>query len=110
VLAAGAYLVSPVDLVPGIIPVVGQLDDVAIVLAALRFALGGLDEDARRVHLDTVGVAEKDLSDDLDTVGATAAWLARTGGRVGARAIRQGSRGALSMGRAIGRVAMRPSR
>src|SRR5699024_9603818 len=39
-LAAGAaYLVSPVDLVPGVIPVAGQIDDLYVVLVALRQAL-----------------------------------------------------------------------
>ena len=35
-LFGGAYLVSPLDLVPGIIPVAGQLDDLYVVLAALK--------------------------------------------------------------------------
>ena len=46
-LAAAGYLVSPVDLIPGIIPVVGQLDDLALALAALRLALAGLDPERR---------------------------------------------------------------
>jgi uncharacterized membrane protein YkvA (DUF1232 family) len=40
-LVAGvAYLLSPIDLVPGIIPGLGQLDDLAFVLLALKSALG----------------------------------------------------------------------
>ncbi|HUR16989.1 MAG TPA: YkvA family protein, partial [Candidatus Limnocylindrales bacterium] len=38
VMAAAAYVVSPIDLVPGFIPVAGQLDDVAVALAAIRLA------------------------------------------------------------------------
>lgn len=34
-----AYLVCPIDVVPDPIPVAGQLDDVVIALAALRWAL-----------------------------------------------------------------------
>ncbi len=33
---AGIYVLSPVDLLPDVIPVLGQLDDVAIVALALR--------------------------------------------------------------------------
>ena len=41
VLAGAAYLISPVDLVPGLIPVLGQLDDLLVVLLAMRVALAG---------------------------------------------------------------------
>jgi uncharacterized membrane protein YkvA (DUF1232 family) len=34
-----AYLVLPVDLVPDVIPVAGQLDDVVVLALALRFVL-----------------------------------------------------------------------
>src|SRR5690349_17212892 len=34
--AGGLYVVSPIDLVPGVIPVAGQLDDLLILLVALR--------------------------------------------------------------------------
>jgi len=34
-----AYLVSPLDLVPDFIPVVGQLDDAVLVAVVLRFCL-----------------------------------------------------------------------
>ena len=43
VIAAAGYLASPIDLVPGVIPVVGQLDDIAFAIAAIKIALSGLD-------------------------------------------------------------------
>ncbi len=33
---AGLYVLSPVDLIPDVIPVVGQLDDLAVVALAIR--------------------------------------------------------------------------
>ena len=71
--AAAGYLVSPVYLVPGFIPVLGQLDDLAFALAALRLALDGLHPDRRRMHLEAVGLEDAHLADDIRTVGATAA-------------------------------------
>ena len=120
VLAAAAYLASPVDLVPGIIPFVGQLDDMAVALLALRAALRALDPATRERHLAAAGLAPGDMDQDLGTVAVAAAWLARRGiavgrrlavlaatasltaGRAGARAIR---RGAPVVARSGGRLA-----
>ena len=55
VLAGAAYLVSPIDLVPGIIPVLGQLDDLVVVLTTLRLALDGLSPARRQAHLARSG-------------------------------------------------------
>jgi uncharacterized membrane protein YkvA (DUF1232 family) len=85
-LGAVAYLVSPIDAIPGLIPVVGQVDDVLVVLLALRFALAGLSQEQRRRHLEASGLSEADSSADLDAIAAMGAWLLRTGGRAGARA------------------------
>ena len=42
--AAIAYLASPIDLVPDFIPVAGQLDDAIVVVLALRLLLHGSGE------------------------------------------------------------------
>jgi len=85
VLAAAGYLVSPVDLIPGIIPVLGQLDDLLVLLAALRFALQGLDPEQRQVHLSAVGLSDAMLLEDVQALGLTVAWLARAGARTAVR-------------------------
>jgi uncharacterized membrane protein YkvA (DUF1232 family) len=35
---AAAYLASPIQVIPNFIPVIGQTDDVIVVVAALRYA------------------------------------------------------------------------
>ncbi len=95
VVAAAGYLASPVDLVPGVIPVLGQLDDLAVALAAIRFAMSGLSSERRRLHLEAVGLADEELTADLRTVGATTAWFLRAGGRTALRAARVGGRAAV---------------
>jgi uncharacterized membrane protein YkvA (DUF1232 family) len=85
-LGAFAYLISPLDAIPGLIPVVGQLDDVLVVLLTLRFALGGLTPEQRRRHLDAAGLTEADTAADLEAIADMGAWLLRAGGRVGMRA------------------------
>jgi uncharacterized membrane protein YkvA (DUF1232 family) len=105
VVAAAGYLASPIDAVPGVIPVVGQLDDIAVALAALRFALAGLDADRRREHLGAVGLEDGDLAEDLRTVGAASAWLVRAGARTGYRTAKGGARVVATGAHAAGRAA-----
>jgi len=47
VLIAGIWVVSPIDLIPEFLPVIGPLDDVVVVALALRYA-------ARRVPRDVL--------------------------------------------------------
>ncbi len=104
VIAAAGYLASPVDLVPGVIPVLGQLDDIAFALAALKFALAGLDPERRRGHLDAVGLADGDLMEDLRTMLVATAWVVRAGVRTTGKAARGGSRLAVTGTRVAGRA------
>ena len=92
VVAAAGYLVSPVDLVPGFIPVLGQLDDILVAVVALRAALAALDPAARARHLAAAGLTEADLAGDLATAASTTAWIARRGLHAGAVAVRAGAR------------------
>jgi len=104
VVAAAGYLASPIDLVPGILPVLGQLDDIAVVLAALRLALDGLDPARRHAHLVAVGLSDADLATDLRTLGSTGAWAGRAGVRTGRRVLGSGARAAVRGSRVVGRM------
>jgi uncharacterized membrane protein YkvA (DUF1232 family) len=101
-----AYLVSPIDLVPGIIPVAGQLDDAVAVLLAIRLALAGLPTADREAALTDAGLDQRAIGDDLRTIGATYAWLGRQGARITWRvtrtALRTGSRLGRQLGRSLG--------
>lgn len=44
-MGAVAYVISPVDLIPEVIPVLGKADDVLVVILALRMLLDGAEED-----------------------------------------------------------------
>jgi len=94
------YVLSPIDLVPGFIPVAGQLDDAAAVLIGLNFALRALSPDERHNMLVAAGLSETDIQDDLRTIRACYAWM----GRSGLRLARRGA-GLLAMG--AGQVARR---
>jgi uncharacterized membrane protein YkvA (DUF1232 family) len=46
VLGAGLWVLSPVDLIPEFLPVIGPLDDVVVVALALRYAARRIPRDA----------------------------------------------------------------
>ena len=73
-------MISPIDLIPGIIPVVGQLDDMLIALGAIRLALNGLKPEARAERLAAAGLTHAELDTDIRTTGAVAGWLGRDRG------------------------------
>ena len=95
-IAAAGYLVSPIDAVPGAIPVLGQLDDLAVAIGAIKLALAGLSPERRREHLTAVGLAEADLMADLRGIGSITAWILRKGARVTAQGARIGARAAVT--------------
>ena len=110
-LAAGlAYLASPVDLVPGLIPVLGQLDDLAAVLLACRYALRGLPAPAAAAHLGAAGLTTTDLDRDLAAVKSAAAWTVESAARTSWRAAWLAARTAARVGATSARAGLRAVR
>jgi uncharacterized membrane protein YkvA (DUF1232 family) len=85
--AALAYTISPIDLVPGFIPIAGQLDDLVVLLLGLRQALDGCPPETARAHLANADLSEDQLEADLDIVQGTAAWLIGRTAAAGLRAV-----------------------
>ena len=94
--AGAAYTISPLDPVPGFIPVIGQLDDLAVLLLSLRRALRSCPSEIAEEHLRRSGLTFDALDADLATVRATTIWVAlqtaRGAGRLGAGLARLGRR------------------
>jgi uncharacterized membrane protein YkvA (DUF1232 family) len=88
----GVYTVSPVDLVPGIIPVAGQLDDLVVLLLAIRMAVRACPPELADAHLERVGLARANFDEDLAAVKAVALWLAGKGWQASRRAAVRGGR------------------
>ncbi|HUG46811.1 MAG TPA: YkvA family protein [Candidatus Limnocylindria bacterium] len=62
---AAAYVVSPVDLIPDRIPVLGALDDVAVVVLAVDLFLDGLPRSLVNEKLNELGIPAEELDADL---------------------------------------------
>src|SRR5687768_4965458 len=65
---AGAYIISPFDLVPERIPFVGAIDDVAVMVLAIDVFLEGLPETLVNEKLVELGIAPSELQSDLARV------------------------------------------
>ncbi|MEJ7901777.1 MAG: DUF1232 domain-containing protein, partial [Thermomicrobiales bacterium] len=98
-IGGGVYLVSPVDLVPGFIPVAGQLDDLYVLLMGLRGAIrlsppGVIEEHFARVGLP-VAIVDEDLAAIRTFVRRGLKWTVDNGGK----ALSRMSRSATSLAR-----------
>jgi uncharacterized membrane protein YkvA (DUF1232 family) len=106
--AAAAYLVSPIDLVPGFIPVAGQLDDAAVILIAIGLALRSMQPPERTAALAEVGLVADDINDDLQTIRESYVWMGRNGVKVAVRTTQVLAHGAGRLLGGIGRRLRRP--
>lgn len=77
-LGAGlAYLVSPIDLIPGFIPVLGQLDDIIVALAVLIKVLKEILPPERNAYLEKFELTLETIERDLNTCKQLALHLTR---------------------------------
>lgn len=65
---AGAYIVSPIDLIPERVPFVGAIDDIAVMVVAIDVFLEGLDPRLVDEKLADVGMSRPELDSDLRRV------------------------------------------
>lgn len=75
------YGLSPIDLIPGIIPIIGQLDDLLVVLGALRYVLKQMDPEVADRHLAAAGLTRTQLDADFRDSALVAGRLAAAGAR-----------------------------
>ncbi len=100
--AGGVYLASPIDLIPGIIPVAGQIDDLYMVLTGLQQATRFCPPAVVDAHFAAAGLKPGIVDDDLaairEVVRRGLMWTLRCGGAL----IKRGSRRATSLARRAG--------
>jgi uncharacterized membrane protein YkvA (DUF1232 family) len=77
-LITAAYLMSPIDVIPDMVPGVGQLDDIIIVAFALDHLLNRIPEDLVKEHWD----GDEDVLEIVRHVveiaaGLVPAWIKR---------------------------------
>ncbi len=76
------YVMSPIDLVPGIIPFAGQIDDALVLLLTLRGVIATLPRAQAEHHLRLSGLTSEEMNRDLATLVRAGAAVAKTAGGV----------------------------
>ena len=65
---AGAYIVAPIDLVPDAVPLLGAMDDLAVMVIAVDVFLEGLPDGLVNEKLVELGMSPAELESDLARV------------------------------------------
>lgn len=63
--AALVYLAVPLDLIPDVIPILGQADDLTVLMLVLDLFIANAPAEARREHMFRAGNGTADLDRDL---------------------------------------------
>jgi uncharacterized membrane protein YkvA (DUF1232 family) len=74
--AMAAYLAFPLDIIPDFIPVIGQLDDLAVLLLGLDWFIRNAPPEVVEEHMARIAQHDDTLSRDLDSAGSLLAGRA----------------------------------
>ncbi|HYE84036.1 MAG TPA: YkvA family protein [Clostridia bacterium] len=66
-----AYSLSPIELIPGIIPVAGQLDNLLVMLHCLEKVIEASDRQITGKYLEESGISLDEIKEDIKLTGDT---------------------------------------
>ena len=78
---AAAYVISPIDLIPDVIPLVSRVDDVMVTVIALDIFLEGVPREVMIEKMYTLGIDGRELERDMEAVRRLLPWPIRSIGR-----------------------------
>lgn len=68
--AVAAYLAFPIDIIPDFIPVLGELDDIAVLILGLDWFIKNAPPAVVEEHMAKIAARDDTLSHDLEGAGA----------------------------------------
>jgi len=74
--ALAAYLAFPLDIIPDFIPVIGQLDDIAVLVLGLDWFIRNAPPDVVEEHMARIAANADTLTKDIDAAGSLLAGRA----------------------------------
>jgi uncharacterized membrane protein YkvA (DUF1232 family) len=92
-LVAVGYQISPVDLIPGFIPVIGQLDDLLVMLWAIRRTLDALPTERREAILAAANLTNAQVEADMGIVRSALHEVFAGSARAAGRGVRTAVKG-----------------
>jgi uncharacterized membrane protein YkvA (DUF1232 family) len=63
---AAAYVLSPVDIIPDFVPLIGRVDDVMVTIVALDLFLEGVPRELMIEKMYTLGIDGRELERDME--------------------------------------------
>lgn len=90
-----AYSLSPIELIPGIIPVAGQLDNLLVMLRCLEKVLSKTDEQTRDKYLQEEGITLEEIRDDIKLTSDTLKAIGRGTAKIVSNTVRSAGYAAL---------------
>lgn len=101
-LLALGYQVSPIDLIPGFIPVIGQLDDLLVMLWGVRRTLEALAPEVAALRLAEAGLTQEQVEADTEVLRRALRDTMGRGAALAGRGAMAGLRAAVSVGAYVG--------
>lgn len=77
-----AYSLSPIELIPGIIPVAGQLDNLLVMLRCLEKVIEGTDVKITGKYLEESGISIEEIKEDIRITRGTLKAIGRGAAKI----------------------------
>lgn len=77
-----AYSISPIELIPGIIPVAGQLDNLLVILRCLKKVLEASNTEVRNKYIKETCITIQEINEDIKITSDTLKSFGRNTVRV----------------------------
>lgn len=95
------YNISPIDLIPGFIPLIGQIDNIYFTLKLLRKAIKSCPHHVADRHLESSGITMDYIDKDIETSGQLMKEVGRQLLKTSGKAVKASTSAVYRLGKGI---------